>query len=118
MDKKKFWKTIGPFFSQNSNKREKIILKEQDEIISDERKVAEIFMDYFNNVTKTIDVPKYDPPDKAYVDINDPILRAIDKYKSHLSIRSIKLLSKNKPEFKFKHFLSLGSQKCDQLLEK
>ena len=44
------------------------------------------------------------PPDKAYVDINDPILRAIDKYKSHPSIRRIKLLSKNKPEFKFKHF--------------
>ena len=61
-------------------------------------------MDYFNNVTKTIDVPKYDPPDKAYVDINDPILRVIDKYKSHPSIRRIKLLSKNKPEFKFKHF--------------
>ena len=65
-------------------------------------------MDYFNNVTKTIDVPKYDPPDKAYVDINDPILRAIDKYKSHLSILRMK----------FKHFLSLGSQQCDQLLEK
>ena len=63
-----------------------------------------IFMDYFNNVTKTIGVPKYDAPDKAYVDINDPILRAIDKYKSHPSIRRIKLLSKNKPEFKFKHF--------------
>ena len=73
-------------------------------------------MDYFNNVTKTIDVPKYDPPDKAYVDINDPILRAIDKYKSHPSIHRIKLLSNNKP--KFKTFLSLGNQKCDQLLEK
>ena len=62
VDKKKFWKTIGPFFSQNlTNGQKKIILREQDEIISDERKVAEIFMDYFDNVTKTIDVPKYDP---------------------------------------------------------
>ena len=111
-------KQSDPSFPKIQINGKKIILKEQDEIISDERKVAEIFMDYFNNVTKTIDVPKYDPPDKAYVDINDPILRAIDKYKSHLSIRSIKLLSKNKPEFKFKHFFSLGSQKCDQLLEK
>ena len=111
-------KQSDPSFPKIQINGKKIILKEQDEIISDERKVAEIFMDYFNNVTKTIDVPKYDPPDKAYVDINDPILRAIDKYKSHLSVRSIKLLSKNKPEFKFKHFLSLGSQKCDQLLEK
>ena len=33
----------------------------------------------FNNVTETIDVPKYDPPDKGYADINDPILRAIKK---------------------------------------
>ena len=32
-------------------------------------KAEEIFMDYFKNVTDTIDVPKYDPPDKAYVDI-------------------------------------------------
>ena len=91
MDKKK---------SQKCNKRaKKITLKEQNEIISDERKVAEIFMDYFNNVTETIDVPKYDPPDEAYVDINDPILRAIEEYKSHSSIRRIKLLSKNQPEF-------------------
>ena len=117
MEKKKFWKTIGPFFRKNLINGKKIILKEQDEIIS-ECKVAEIFMDYFDNVTKTIDVPKYDPSDKAYVDINDPILRAIDKYKSHTSIRRIKLPSKNKPEFKFKHILSLGSQNCNQLLEK
>ena len=54
-------------------------------------------MDYFNNVTETIDVPKYDLPNKAYVDINDPILRAIKKYKSHPSINKIKLLSKKKP---------------------
>ena len=56
-------------------------------------------MDYFSNVTETIDVP-----DKAYVDINDTILRAIEKYRSHLSLHGIKLLSKNKPKFKFKHF--------------
>ena len=74
-------------------------------------------MDYFNNVTETTDVPKYDPPDKAYVDITYPILRAIEKYRSHTSIHRIKLLSNDKPEFKFKHF-SLRSQKCDQLLEK
>ena len=43
-------------------------------------------MYYFNNVTETIHVPKYDPPDKAYVDINDPISRAIEKYKSHPSV--------------------------------
>ena len=105
MDKKKFCKKIGPFFSQKSNKRaKKITYKEENEIMSDERKVAEIFMNYLTNVTETIDLPKYDPPDKAYVDINDPILRAIEKYGSHPSIHRIKLLSKNRPEFKFEHF--------------
>ena len=70
-------KQSDPSFPKNLINGKKIILKEQDEIISDERKVAEILMDYFNNVTKTIDVSKYDPPtpDKAYVDINDPISR-------------------------------------------
>ena len=66
--------------------------------------MAEIFTDYFNNVTETTDVPKYDPPNKAYVDINDPISRAIEKYKSYPSIHRIKMLSNNKPEFKLKHF--------------
>ena len=47
-------------------------------------------MDYFNNVTETIE---YDPPDRAYVDINDPILRAIEKYRSYMNIHRIKLLS-------------------------
>ena len=61
-------------------------------------------MDYFNNVIETIDVPKYDSPDKAYVDTNDPILRAIEKYKSHLNTCRIKLLSKNRPEFKIQKF--------------
>ena len=55
-------KQLDPSFPKNLiNRQKKIILKEQDEIIS-ERKVAKIFMDYFNNVTKAIDVPKYDPP--------------------------------------------------------
>ena len=70
----------------------------------------------FNNVTETIDVDKYDAPDKAYVDMNDTVLRTIEKYKSHPNILRIRLLGKNKPEFKFKHFPP-GSQEFDQLLE-
>ena len=111
-------KQSDPSFPKNLINRQKITLKEQDEIISDERKVAKIFMDYFNNVTKTIDVPKYDPTDKAYVDINDPILRAIDKYKSHPSIHRIKLLSKNKPEFNFKHFCPWEVKNAIKFLKK
>ena len=66
VDKKKFWKTIGPFLPQKSNKQsKKIILKEQNELVSEERKVEEIFRDYFSNITETINVPNYDPPDKA-----------------------------------------------------
>ena len=97
-------KQSDPSSPKNLINGQKIILKEQNEIISDERIVAVIFMDYFNNATETIDVPKYDPPDKAHIDINDPFLKAIEKHESHPSIRRIKLLNRNKPEFKFKHF--------------
>ena len=63
--KKKFWKT-----KKSNDQSRKIIFKEQNEIISDECKVTEIFMDYFNNMTETIDLPKYDARHTAYVDIN------------------------------------------------
>ena len=51
------------------------------------RSIAEIFMDLFNNITETKDVSRYDPPYKRYVDINDPVIGAIEKYKSHSCIR-------------------------------
>ena len=46
-DNKKFWKTVKPFFTDKGGTRDRIMLLENDEIVSEEAQVAEIFNDYF-----------------------------------------------------------------------
>ena len=41
-DNKMFWKTVKPLFSNEGTKSTKIILFENDEIVSDDKKTAEI----------------------------------------------------------------------------
>ena len=105
VNKNNFWKTLGPFFSNKSIKQaRKIILLEKNEIVSDDREIVEVFMKYFSTITESIDIPKYDPIDKEYLSIMDPVFRAIGKYKDHPSIARINSLNKNNREFNFKHF--------------
>ena len=50
-----FWKTIKPFVSDRVNKNnECITLRENEQIISEPRRVSEIFNEYFCNVAKDI----------------------------------------------------------------
>ena len=60
-------------------------------------------MKYFSTITKTTDISKYDPIDKEFLSITDPVLRAIGKYKDHPSIARINSLTKNKMQLNFKH---------------
>ena len=48
-DNIKFWDTMKPLFSDKGGVREKIVLVENDEIISDSLHVAEKFNNYFQN---------------------------------------------------------------------
>ena len=93
------------FFSNKLIKQvRKIILLEKNEILSEDLEVTEIFIKYFSTITESVDIPKYDPIDKEYLSITDPVLRAIGKYKDHPSIARINSLTKNNTEFNFKHF--------------
>ena len=56
-DNKTFWKTIKPNFSSTSNKNTKMILVENGEIISCNKKTAEIMNDYFVNITDKLEIP-------------------------------------------------------------
>ena len=53
-----FWKTVKPLFSNKGSKSTKIILVENDEIVSDDKKTAEIMNEYFVNITKDLDIPE------------------------------------------------------------
>ena len=57
-DNKKFWNTIKPFFSNGSSKSSKITLVEDDEIITEDKKIAEKFNDYFIDAVSALDIQK------------------------------------------------------------
>ena len=59
-------------------------------MITDYGEIAEVFGKYFNSITQLIKVPDYQPPDDKYTLLNDPIVKAIEKYKQHPSILKIK----------------------------
>ena len=55
-DSKKFWKTVRPLFSDKGGIRDKIILVENDELISEDIEVAEIFNNFFSGTAKALDI--------------------------------------------------------------
>ena len=53
-DNKLFWKSVKPFFIDKGSNYSKITLVEENNIISDEKEIANIMNNYFINVTKTL----------------------------------------------------------------
>ena len=55
-DNKTFWKTVRPYFSDKYNKSSKITLFENNIVIADEKRVAELMNKYFVNITKNLNL--------------------------------------------------------------
>ena len=95
-----FWKTVKPFLAEKSKKVSKIILIEDNQIISQDKQIAKIFNEYFMNIpilnmSTNQEFEYSDSPEE------DTLLRIIGKYQNHPSIKLIK--SKNKSQtFKFR----------------
>ena len=88
-DNKKFWKIIKPLFSEKYFNRENVTLDENNEIIEDDAKIAEIFNIFFSNAIKDLNI-EFDQNILNNVEhIEDPIFKAIKKYERHPSIRKI-----------------------------
>ena len=102
---KSFWKTFKPLFSNKVNaSEERIILVEDNKIVSDDKELATIFNHYYNTITKDLDVPQWN---KNYLSNNtDPVQNAIDKYSSHPSILMIRDKFKTKDNFNFREISS------------
>ena len=85
---KSFWRTFKPLFS-NSESREKITLIEDDKIVVDDKSIGQYFNTYFANITDTLKIPRsvHILPTK---ETGDPIINAVEKYKTHPSILTIK----------------------------
>ena len=53
-ENKKFWKTIKPFFRNKGINSNKLMLIENDKLISEEPLLARIMNEYFTNITKNL----------------------------------------------------------------
>ena len=100
-DNKSFWKTVKPSFSDKSIKDGNIILIEDEIMISDEEKVAEIFNSFFGNVIQDLGIKPIDAISNIPDNTEDPVLSAISKYQSHPSIVKITNQMQNQAKFTF-----------------
>ena len=77
-------------------------MEENGELISDDSKIAELFNNYFINIIQVLGIQQ----DIAHISvtdgINDPIDKAIEKYKNHPSIIKIREMFPDPQPFEFR----------------
>ena len=104
-DNKTFCKTVKPFLSGKTGNSAKITLVENNEIVNNEDKIAEIFNTYFTNIVSKLKIPLYQDTDFARrIDPfgeDDPITFKLEKYKNHSSIIAIKSFCHENKTFSF-----------------
>jgi ABC-type antimicrobial peptide transport system permease subunit len=90
-DNKKFWNTMKPLFSDKGGVCDKIVLVENNEIISDDTHVAETFNNFFANAVDLLGITE-----NKHL-LNNPVHNSIQgventikMYETHPSIISIK----------------------------
>ena len=88
-DNKKLWMRVKPFFSDKTPRNSKIILVEGEEIISDSSKCAELMINFFRDAAINLDIDRELHTEIVPDGINDPVTKAIEKYKCHPSIIKI-----------------------------
>ena len=88
-DNNTFWKTIKPMFSKKCVTKESITLVKDDEIVSESQAIAELFNKFFANIVTELNLAIDEDLLENVNHISDPVLRAIEKYKYHPSVKSI-----------------------------
>ena len=77
----------------------RLVLVDNDAIIQDELEIANNFNHLFTNITKTLNLSHW--PENFSVPLNDPIVKAIEKFKDHPSITMINSFLKNTERLDF-----------------
>ena len=76
-DNRKFWKTVKPVLSDKCQSNNKIVLVEDDEIISDDIEVAEILNRYFVTVTESLGIKENNDNISDTEGLLDPIEKSV-----------------------------------------
>ncbi|MEO0684268.1 MAG: hypothetical protein AAFY76_04240 [Cyanobacteria bacterium J06649_11] len=87
-DSKAFWKSCKPFFSSSSPNETQFSLNHNGQIIQNSSEIANILNVHYSEVTKRLNLRDWNPSHNS--ELTDPVLRAVEKFKSHPSIVNIK----------------------------
>ena len=86
-DNRKFWKTIKPFFSNKGLNSNKLMLKENNRLIAEEKELTTVMNTFFVNITESLDLKKDD--DSSLNPINSENINDIlEKQKSSQCTRN------------------------------
>ena len=82
-ENRNFWNTVKPFLAEKSKKVLKITLIEDNQMISQDKKIAKIFNEYFVSIP-VLNMPSNQESEYSDSSEEDPLLRIIGKYQNHL----------------------------------
>ena len=103
-DNRKFWGTVKPLFSNKVRSNDYITFNENDLLIRNEYKIANIFNTFFVNIVPNLGIEINQQYLSNVSNISDPVEKAIKKYQKHPSISIInKMVSsvENEANFSF-----------------
>ena len=89
-DNKKFWGIVKPVLSNKVISNERITLVEHGDILENDNKTATVFNNFFSNIITNLGIPQYTEEEPISQNIDDPLIKAIVKYRKHPSIIAIK----------------------------
>ena len=116
-------KTVKPFLSEKATFTQKIALIDNDKIVRSDNDTARVLNTFFSNVVSDLKIPEYSNCDALAENIQEPVLKAIVKYRNHPSILTTGKLCKRNPQFSFrcvdkdeisKEILNLDASKARQ----
>ena len=100
-DNKKFRRTVKPLFTDKVQTSLRITLVENENIITNDSEIAEIFNEFFTNISKTMDIAPGECTLVPTEHLLDPVEIAVEKHKYHSSIQKIKDKVKQDSSFDF-----------------
>ena len=89
-DNRKFWDILLPLLSSKGKSSQKITLVENDEILADDAQIADKFSKYFIETVSSLGIEDNKSLLNNVDDLDDPVQKAVHKFKDHPSIREIK----------------------------
>ena len=102
-DNRKFWRTVKPLFSDKIQTSTAITLLENDELVNENKVVANIFNHYFVRITDSLNIPIVSENLRPTTQIIDPLDVALTKCKFHPSVKLINERVQVKQRVKFQH---------------